>query len=103
MAAVADADGVDVLVHGTTVATNALLERRVARVALVATDGFADEIEIARQVRPSLYDPFADRPDPIVRRALRFGVAGRLDGRGSEITPFDGAIPDIPDHVDAIA
>jgi len=52
---------VAVLAHGTTVATNALLERRGARVALLATEGFADEIEIARQVRPSLYDPFADR------------------------------------------
>ncbi len=94
---------VDELAHGTTVATNALLEGRGATVALVATDGFADEIEIARQTRPSLYDPFVDRPAPLVPRVLRFGVSGRLDGRGGEIAPFDGAVPTIPDTVDAIA
>ena len=55
-----------VLAHGTTVATNALLERPAARVALVTTAGFADVIEIARQDRPSLYDPFVDRPPPLV-------------------------------------
>ena len=60
----------EVLAHGTTVATNALLERRGARVALVATQGFADEIEIARQARPSLYDPEVDRPAPLVERDL---------------------------------
>jgi len=94
---------VGVLAHGTTVATNALLERRGATVALVATDGFADEIEIARQTRPSLYDPFADRPAPLVPRALRFGVSGRLDGGGREIAPFDGVLPTIPEATDAIA
>lgn len=102
--AVGAIDGrVGVLAHGTTVATNALLERRGAGVALVATDGFADEIEIARQTRPSLYDPFADRPAPLVPRALRFGVSGRLDGRGREIAPFDGVLPRIPEATDAIA
>ena len=95
--------GVDVLAHGTTVATNALLERRGARVALIATRGFVDEIEIARQTRPSLYDPFVDRPEPLVPRELRFEVAGRLDGHGIEIEPFDGAVPEIPDGIDAIA
>src|SRR5262245_36320704 len=65
-----------VLAHGTTVATNALLERTGATVALVTTDGFADVIEIARQDRPSLYDPFADRPVPLVERDLRFEVPG---------------------------
>ncbi len=94
---------VEVLAHGTTVATNALLERRGATVALVATEGFADEIEIARQARPSLYDPFIDRPAPLVPRSLRFGVSGRLDGRGNEIESFDGCVPAIPDAVDAIA
>ncbi len=93
----------DVLAHGTTVATNALLERRGAKVALVATRGFADVIEIARQVRPSLYDPFADRTPPLVPRELRFEVSGRLDARGQELEPFDGAVPDLPDDVDAVA
>src|SRR5215475_10599292 len=50
------------LAHGTTVATNALLERRLGRVALVSTRGFADVIEIARQARPALYDLHVDRP-----------------------------------------
>jgi len=94
---------VDVLAHGTTVATNALLERRGARVALIATRGFVDEIEIARQVRPALYDPFVDRAAPLVPRGLRFEVSGRLDARGAEIDAFDGALPEIPDDVDAIA
>src|SRR5690606_22215642 len=57
-----------VLAHGTTVATNALLERRGARVALVTTQGCADLVEIGRQHRPSLYDPWADRPEPLVPR-----------------------------------
>jgi N-methylhydantoinase A/oxoprolinase/acetone carboxylase beta subunit len=94
---------VDVLAHGTTVATNALLERRGATVALVANDGFADEIEIARQARPSLYDPFVDRPEPLVPRALRFGVSGRLDAHGGELSRFDGVAPAIPEDVGAIA
>jgi N-methylhydantoinase A/oxoprolinase/acetone carboxylase beta subunit len=94
----------DVLAHGTTVATNALLERRGGRVALVATRGFADEIEIARQHRPSLYDPFADRPVPLVSRADRLEVGGRLDGSGREIEPVDpDAVPAVDAGVDAVA
>jgi len=75
--------------HGTTVATNALLERRGADVALLTTNGFADVIEIARQDRPSLYDPLADRPAPLVSRARRLEVDGRLDATGREIEPLD--------------
>ncbi len=96
-------DRPDVLAHGTTVATNALLERRGARVALIATRGFSDEIEIARQVRPALYDSFVDRPVPLVPRDLRYEVSGRLDSRGEEIEPFDGVVPEIDAAVDAIA
>ncbi len=62
------------LLHGTTVATNALLERRGARTALVTTSGFEDVLEIGRQDRPSLYDPYADRPEPLVPPPLRAGV-----------------------------
>ena len=72
----------ELLAHGTTVATNALLERRGAVVALVTTAGFADVIEIARQDRPSLYDIWADRPEPLVPRRLRLEVEGRLDAAG---------------------
>jgi N-methylhydantoinase A/oxoprolinase/acetone carboxylase beta subunit len=90
------------LAHGTTVATNALLERRLGRVAVVTTRGFADVIEIARQARPSLYDAHVDRPVPLVPRELRFEVSGRLDALGVELEPFDGTVPDLGD-VDAVA
>ena len=90
------------LAHGTTVATNALLERRLGRVALVTTRGFADVIEIARQARPSLYDAHVDRPPPLVPRAARFEVGGRLDAHGRELEPFDGVVPDVG-AVDAVA
>jgi N-methylhydantoinase A/oxoprolinase/acetone carboxylase beta subunit len=92
------------LAHGTTVATNALLERRGARVALVTTAGFADVIEIARQDRPSLYDIMVDRPPPLVDRELRLEVGGRLDASGAEIEALDPAtVPDIPDGAEAVA
>ena len=93
----------DVLAHGTTVATNALLERRGARVALVTTAGFADVIEIARQHRPSLYDPFADRP----RRSCRARSGSRWrDGStraAASSKPFDGVVPALPSDVEAVA
>jgi N-methylhydantoinase A len=66
----------DLFLHGTTAGTNALLEDTGARTALVTTTGFEDVIEIARQARPSLYDPFIDRPSPLVPRDLRFGYDG---------------------------
>ena len=65
--------------HGTTAGTNALLEERGARVVLVTSKGFEDLIEIGRQARPSLYDPFADRPAPLVPNHLRIGVEGQLE------------------------
>ncbi|HEY8217367.1 MAG TPA: hydantoinase/oxoprolinase family protein [Acidimicrobiia bacterium] len=100
----ADVEHPTLLAHGTTVATNALIQRRGGRVALVTTRGFADVIEIARQTRPSLYDQHADRPAPLVPRELRLEVGGRLDGAGREIEPIDReALPDIPPDVDAVA
>jgi len=92
----------DLLAHGTTVATNALLERRGAAVALVTNEGFADVIEIARQDRPSLYDIWADRPEPLVPRDRRLEVRGRLDASGTEIEPV-GEVPDVPEGVEAVA
>ncbi len=79
----------DVLAHGTTVATNALLERRGAAVALVTTRGFADVVEIARQDRPSLYDSRVDRPEPLVPRHRRYEVEGRLAADGTELEPLE--------------
>ncbi|HSS11845.1 MAG TPA: hydantoinase/oxoprolinase family protein [Acidimicrobiales bacterium] len=98
---VAQVGRADVLTHGTTVATNALLERRGGEVALFATEGQADIIEIARQVRPSLYDQWSDRPEPLVSRDLRFEVVGRLDASGTEIVA-PGPVQ-LPDRVDAVA
>jgi N-methylhydantoinase A len=71
------------LLHGTTVGTNALLQRKGARVALITTAGFEDVIEIGRQARPKLYDFFFERVAPLVPRELRFGVKERAgaDGR----------------------
>ena len=71
-----------------TVATNALLERRGARTALVTTEGFRDVLEIARQNRPSLYDLAQDRPPPLVPRELRFTVEERMGPEG-EVEPLD--------------
>lgn len=71
------------LTCGTTVGTNALLEHRGGRVALVTTAGFEDVLEIGRQARPKLYDFFVDRPAPLVPRERRFGLRERIgaDGR----------------------
>jgi N-methylhydantoinase A len=66
-----------ILLHGTTVGTNTLLERKGARTALVTTVGFEDAIEIGRQARPKLYDFFFDRIDPLVPKDLRFGINER--------------------------
>jgi N-methylhydantoinase A len=76
--------------HGMTVATNALLERRGARTALVTTEGFRDVLEIGRQNRPSLYDLTADRLPALVPRDLRFTVRERVGPEG-EIEPLDPA------------
>ena len=99
-----DAGHPAVLAHGTTVATNALLQGRGAPVALVTNRGFADVIESARQTRPSLYDVWRDRPEPLVPRELRFEVGGRLDARGDELEPLDPAsVPEIPAGIDTVA
>src|SRR6266568_1558682 len=66
------------IVHGTTVATNALLERKGARTALVTTEGFEDVIEIGRQARPDLYNFMVTRPAPLVPRKLRLGATERV-------------------------
>jgi N-methylhydantoinase A len=83
-----DAAAVEVLAHGTTVATNALLERRGARTALVTTEGFRDILEIGRQNRPSLYDLTVNRPPSLVPRERRFTVRERMDPEG-ELVELD--------------
>jgi N-methylhydantoinase A len=69
--------------HGTTVGTNALLERKGARVAFVTTSGFEDTIAIGRQDRPKLYDLFFQKPEPLAREELRFGVRERVSSDGT--------------------
>lgn len=71
------------IIHGTTVGTNTLLERKGARVALVTTAGFEDVIEIGRQNRPRLYDLNVRRPPPLIPRTRRFGVGERTAADGS--------------------
>ena len=80
------------IVHGSTVATNALLERRGARIALVTTKNFEDILEIGRQARPNLYDFFVERPAPLVPADRRFGISERTLHTGeiqTEIEPSD--------------
>jgi N-methylhydantoinase A len=74
------------IVHGSTVATNALLERKGARTALITTKGFEDILEIGRQTRPDLYDPFVTKLPPLVPGRLRFGVTERLAYDGTVLT-----------------
>src|ERR1700745_4109378 len=66
-----------ILLHGTTVGTNTLLERKGARTVLVTTAGFEDALEIGRQARPKLYDFFFERVEPLIPADLRFGVEER--------------------------
>ncbi len=79
------------LAHGTTVATNTIIEGKGAKAALIATQGFRDVFEIARQIRPKLYDIFCDKPPPLVPRYLCFEVPERLDARGRVLKPLDEA------------
>jgi N-methylhydantoinase A len=76
------------VIHGTTVGTNALLQRRGARTALVTTGGFEDVIEIGRQARPELYNLNAIKPPALVPSELRFGVAERVGASGEVLTPL---------------
>jgi len=81
--------GVGFLGHGTTVATNAVLEREWADTALVTTEGFRDAVEIGRQTRPDIYDFAASKPEPVVPRDRRFEVPERVDERGDVLRPLD--------------
>jgi len=78
-------------IHGTTVATNALIERKGVETALIVTEGFRDVLHIGRQTRPKLYDFFARRPDPIVPRHRRFEVPERMLYTGDVKEPLDEA------------
>jgi N-methylhydantoinase A len=76
-------------IHGTTLATNALIERKGARTALLTTEGMRDILEMGYEKRFEQYDVYMERPAPLVPRPLRFTVAERLDGRGRVLQPLD--------------
>src|SRR5256885_5398906 len=76
-----------ILLHGTTVGTNTLLQRKGARTALVTTKGFEDVIEIGRQARPKLYDFFFEKLPALVPENLRFGVEERVSVEGAVLVP----------------
>src|SRR5882757_6414825 len=88
----------DRLVHGTTVATNALLERKGAKVALLTTEGHRDVIEMREGLKPDRYDLRSPPPEPLVPREWRFGVRERLRANGEVSIPLDSSSLD-----DAIA
>jgi len=97
------------VVHGTTVGTNALLQRRGARVALITTKGFEDVLAIGRQARPELYNLNAIKPPPLVNDELRLGISERVTCTGEVIEPLaDHELADVfaklkKDRVEAVA
>jgi N-methylhydantoinase A len=84
-----DGSALDLVVHGTTLATNALIERKGARTALITTAGFRDSLEIAYEHRFEQYDLYMERPAPLVERDLRLEVPERLAADGSVLLPLD--------------
>lgn len=86
--------------HGTTVATNALLERKGARVAFITTDGFEDTLAIGRQARPSLYDWNHHRPTPLAEEELCFGIPERIASDGTVLlAPSEAALKQLGNKV----
>jgi len=83
------AGDVGYLAHGSTVATNAIIQRRLARTALITNRGFRDVLAIGTQMRAAVYDLWSPEPEPIVPRELCLEVGGRLDAQGAEVEPLD--------------
>ncbi len=92
---------IDQIIHGTTLATNALIERRGARTALITTEGFRDVIEMRTESRFEQYDLNLNLPDPLLPRQMRFTVAGRVDANGKILVDIDRA--EVEAVVDQIA
>lgn len=80
------------LMHGTTTATNALIERSYPDAAFVTTEGFRDTIEIGRQHRQHLYDPYQQKPKPIIKRRFRYSIPERMNVNGGVDRPLDEAV-----------
>jgi len=100
---------VQLIIHGTTLATNALIERKGAKTALITTEGHRDAVEMAQENRFEQYDINIDRPDPIVPRYLRWPVRERMNYRGEVLLDLDedsvrALIPRLEEHaVEAVA
>ena len=86
-----EASDISHLMHGTTTATNALITRDYPEVAMVTTNGFRDTIEIGRQHRAELYNPYQTKPKPIIKRRYRYTLDERMDVRGKVVRPLDQA------------
>jgi len=84
-------EDLSIAIHATTLITNALIERKPARTALLTTEGFRDVLEMGTEVRYDIYDLFLERPEPLVPRRWRFEVRERLDKDGTVLTPLDKA------------
>ena len=92
---------IDQIIHGTTLATNALIERRGAKTALITTEGFRDVIEMRTESRFEQYDLNLNLPDPLLPRQMRFTVAGRVDANGAVLVDINRA--EVEAVVDQIA
>ncbi|MEA2857037.1 MAG: N-methylhydantoinase [Methylobacteriaceae bacterium] len=91
-----EARDLSLVVHGTTLATNAVIERKGAKTALLVTEGFRDSVEMAYENRFEQYDIWMERPPPLVPRYLRLPVPERLSARGDIIRPLDAsAFPEL--------
>jgi N-methylhydantoinase A len=86
----ADLSGIDLIVHGTTTTTNAVLERQLAKTGLITTQGFRDVLELGRRTRPQAYGMHG-RFTPVIPRDLRLEVPERMDARGRVVTVVDEA------------
>ncbi len=82
-------EDVSIVIHGTTLATNAIIERRGAKTGLIVTEGHRDHLEMAHENRFEQYDISVDRPVPLVPRHLRLPVRERLDKDGRVLVPLD--------------
>lgn len=80
---------ISTFVHGTTIATNALIERKYPEPALITTAGFRDVLEIGRQRRKALYDPYQVKPKPLISRRNRYAIKEKLGSRGEVVVPLD--------------
>jgi len=80
---------IEIAIHGTTLITNALIERKGARTGMITTSGFRDILEMGTEVRYDIYDLFLEKPEPLVPRKWRYEVGERLDNNGNIIKPLD--------------